>query len=73
MSKIEWTDLTRNLTSGCNPISPGCKNCYAEKFHSRLMAMGHWKYKEAVDFYGLGLYHSSCFVDFIESDIKEEV
>lgn len=33
-SKIEWTEHTWNITSGCTKVSSGCKNCYAE----RLMA-----------------------------------
>jgi len=28
-SKIEWTDATWNIVTGCSVISPGCKNCYA--------------------------------------------
>lgn len=46
MSKIEWTDRTINFTTGCNPISPGCKNCYAARMHRRLRAMGLEKYKK---------------------------
>jgi len=39
-SKIEWTEMTWNPTVGCTKISPGCKNCYAEKMAERLQAMG---------------------------------
>lgn len=28
-SKIEWTDATWNIVTGCSVISPGCTNCYA--------------------------------------------
>lgn len=28
-SKIEWTDATWNIITGCSIISPGCTNCYA--------------------------------------------
>lgn len=45
MSKIEWTDRTWNPTTGCNKVSRGCKNCYAEVMHKRLKAMGQRKYK----------------------------
>lgn len=31
-SKIEWTDHTYNPWWGCCRVSPGCKNCYAERF-----------------------------------------
>jgi len=36
MSKIEWTDVTWNPVTGCDKISPGCKNCYAERMAKRL-------------------------------------
>lgn len=44
-SKIEWTEVTWNPTTGCNKVSAGCKNCYAEIFSRRLKAMGSDKYK----------------------------
>lgn len=28
-SKIEWTDATWNIITGCSVLSPGCTNCYA--------------------------------------------
>jgi protein gp37 len=28
-SKIEWTDATWNIVTGCSIVSPGCTNCYA--------------------------------------------
>lgn len=37
-SKIEWTEATWNPVTGCNKISPGCKNCYAEREWKRLSA-----------------------------------
>ncbi len=33
---IEWTDKTWNPTTGCNKVSPGCKNCYAETITKRF-------------------------------------
>ncbi|MBN4061632.1 DUF5131 family protein, partial [Bacteroidales bacterium AH-315-I05] len=38
-TKIEWTNRVWNPVTGCNKVSPGCKNCYAETMHKRLMAM----------------------------------
>ena len=35
-SKIEWTEETWNPVTGCTKISPGCKNCYAERMAKRL-------------------------------------
>lgn len=39
-SKIEWTDDTWNPVTGCDKVSPGCDNCYAERMAHRLKAMG---------------------------------
>ncbi len=44
-SKIEWTESTWNPLTGCTKISPGCKNCYAERMAKRLQAMGIEKYR----------------------------
>lgn len=52
MSKttIEWClrpgtkPETWNPTTGCNKVSRGCKNCYAEIMHARLMGMYPEKY-----------------------------
>lgn len=44
-SKIEWTEMTWNPTTGCDKISTGCKFCYAEVMSRRLKAMGVDKYK----------------------------
>lgn len=45
-TKIEWTDKTWNPVTGCTKHSEGCQNCYAEKMHKRLTAMGQEKYKK---------------------------
>lgn len=44
-SKIEWTETTWNPVTGCTKVSEGCKNCYAERFSSRLQMMGVCHYK----------------------------
>jgi protein gp37 len=43
-STIEWTESTWNPLTGCTKISPGCKNCYAERMSLRLRAMGQENY-----------------------------
>ena len=48
-TKIEWTEVTWNPTTGCTKISEGCKNCYAEKMAERLRAMGTPKYENGFD------------------------
>jgi protein gp37 len=41
-SKIEWTDATWNVVTGCEKVSPGCDNCYAETFAERWRGIpGH--------------------------------
>jgi protein gp37 len=45
-SKIEWTEDTWNPTTGCTKVSPGCKNCYAERMAKRLQSMGMAKYAQ---------------------------
>jgi protein gp37 len=44
-SAIEWTESTWNPLTGCAKVSPGCKNCYAERMALRLQAMGQPNYK----------------------------
>jgi protein gp37 len=44
-SAIEWTDATWNPVTGCTKVSPGCKNCYAERLAVRLRAMGNPRYQ----------------------------
>jgi protein gp37 len=45
-STIEWTEATWNPLTGCKKISPGCKNCYAERMSLRLQAMGQPNYSK---------------------------
>ena len=44
-STIEWTHATWNPVTGCEKISPGCKNCYAERMSERLRLMGQPNYR----------------------------
>ncbi len=44
-SSIEWTEATWNPVTGCSKVSPGCKNCYAERMAKRLQAMGQQRYR----------------------------
>ena len=48
-SKIEWTDETWNVVTGCTRISPGCDNCYMFALYPRLKAMGVQGYQHAPD------------------------
>ena len=43
-SAIEWTEETWNPVTGCDKVSPGCDNCYAERLAIRLQAMGNPRY-----------------------------
>lgn len=53
-STIEWTESTWNPVTGCTKISPGCKNCYAERMSKRLRAMGQENYRNGFE---LTLHH----------------
>ena len=50
-TKIEWADATINPVVGCSHCSPGCDNCYAERFAARLARNPKTagKYKGVVD------------------------
>ena len=48
-SGIEWTDATWNPVTGCTKVSPGCKNCYAERLAVRLRAMGNPRYRNGFE------------------------
>jgi hypothetical protein len=48
-SAIEWTETTWNPLTGCDKVSPGCKNCYAEPRARRLKAMGQQRYANGFD------------------------
>ncbi len=49
-SRIEWTEETWNPTVGCNKISAGCTNCYAEIMANRLQAMRVRGYEDGFKF-----------------------
>ncbi len=48
-SAIEWTESTWNPVTGCSKVSPGCKNCYAERMAFRLRAMGQAAYRNGFE------------------------
>ncbi len=53
-SSIEWTEETWNPVTGCDKVSPGCDNCYAERLANRLHAMGNPRYENG---FKLTLHH----------------
>lgn len=55
-SSIEWTEATWNPLTGCSKVSPGCRNCYAERMARRLKAMGQPNYAQG---FGLTLHESA--------------
>lgn len=48
-TKIEWCDATWNPVQGCDPISPGCKNCYARQFAERFRGTPNHPYEYGFD------------------------
>lgn len=53
-TKIEWTEVTWNPVTGCNKVSQGCKNCYAERMAKRLKAMKNQRY---INGFNITLHH----------------
>jgi protein gp37 len=49
MSKIEWTDATWPITTGCDDASPGCLNCYAKRDSHRLSGNPNLKVRAAYE------------------------
>ncbi len=49
-TKIDWAQAVWNPTIGCDRVSSGCKNCYAEIMAKRLQAMGNKDYKDGFQF-----------------------
>jgi len=48
-SEIEWTQATWNPSTGCTKISPGCFNCYAERFAERFRGVDGHPYEQGFD------------------------
>jgi len=46
---IEWTDATWNPVTGCTKISPGCDNCYAERFAERFRGVPGHPFEDGFD------------------------
>ena len=61
-TKIEWADKVWNSVIGCTKCSPGCLNCYAERFAYRLACMGQKKYQKVISTDG-GVWNSEMFCD----------
>jgi protein gp37 len=49
-TKIEWTERVWNPSIGCDKVSAGCKNCYAESFARRLQGAGIKEYQNGFTF-----------------------
>ena len=48
-SKIEWTDSTWNPVTGCQPVSPGCDHCYAQRFAERFRGVAGNAFEQGFD------------------------
>jgi protein gp37 len=48
-SDIEWTDATWNAIRGCDKVSPGCKNCYAQTFAERWRGIPGHAFEQGFD------------------------
>lgn len=45
-TKIEWSTNTWNPVRGCDKVSPGCKNCYAETFAERFRGVKNHPFEQ---------------------------
>ena len=52
-SKIEWTDSTWPITTGCRKVSPGCDHCYAARLAATRLR-GHPDYAGVAKMYASG-------------------
>lgn len=48
-TKIEWATDTLNVVTGCDKVSAGCKNCYAETFAERWRGIPGHPYEQGFD------------------------
>src|ERR1700731_4367804 len=46
---IEWTDATWNPVTGCTKVSPGCDNCYAQRFSERFRGVPDHPFESGFD------------------------
>lgn len=67
MSKIEWTDKTWNVITGCTQISPACDNCYAKAMTKRLQGMARKQLEKSTSFKC-----QKCGFDFVGHDEVED-
>ena len=50
MSRIEWTDKTWNVITGCTQVSPACENCYAKAITKGLQGMARKHLEQTTNF-----------------------
>lgn len=48
-STIEWTEATWNAIRGCVKVSPGCRDCYAEKYAETRRGIPGHPYEQGFD------------------------
>lgn len=66
MSKIEWTDKTWNVITGCTQISPACDNCYAKAMTKHLQGKARKELEKKTN-----LKCQECDFHFNDHDIIE--
>lgn len=61
-SKIEWTDATWNVCTGCTKVSAGCAHCYAERQFPRVYGNTDWPtYDRKRKFTDVSMHHERLF------------
>lgn len=69
-SKIEWTEATWSVVTGCTRVSSGCDQCYAVRMSHRLENMGQEKYRGLTVLNGKGDRHFNGTVKLHESELQ---
>jgi protein gp37 len=62
-TKIEWTDCTWNVCTGCTKVSAGCLHCYAERMAMRRMSPEWQTHIEPTQFHETVEAHLRKFTD----------
>lgn len=77
MHKIQWTDKTWNVITGCTQISPACDNCYAKAMTKRLQDMAKKQLEKETNFKcqkcGFDFVGHSEIVDSIDNEAYNEI
>ena len=61
---IQWADSTWNVVTGCNKVSLGCVNCYAERHWARLSG------NKATKYHGRKFFNVRCHPEELRTPLR---